>query len=61
MRSVSGANFQFIWNPDDSADTSCSGQLEDYYPGDSYVNMVSLDVYDMNGAGIRTAPAGPTC
>jgi Glycosyl hydrolase family 26 len=50
MRSVSGANFQFIWNPDDSADTSCSGQLEDYYPGDSYVNMVALDVYDMNGA-----------
>jgi hypothetical protein len=50
MRSVSGANFQFIWNPDDSADTSCSGQLEDYYPGDSYVNMVAWDVYDMNGA-----------
>jgi len=49
MRSVSGANFQFIWNPDDSANTSCSGQLEDYYPGDNYVNMVALDVYDMNG------------
>jgi Glycosyl hydrolase family 26 len=49
MRSVS-ANFKFIWNPDDSADTSCAGQVEDYYPGDNYVNMVALDVYDMNGA-----------
>jgi Glycosyl hydrolase family 26 len=49
MRSVSGADFKFIWNPDDSSNTSCSGQLEDYYPGDSYVDMVSADVYDTNG------------
>jgi hypothetical protein len=49
MRSASGANFKFIWNPDDSSNTSCSGQVEDYYPGDSYVDMVSVDVYDTNG------------
>ncbi|MGH3280621.1 MAG: glycosyl hydrolase [Trebonia sp.] len=48
MRSVS-ANFKFIWNPDDSSNTSCGGKLEDYYPGDSYVDMVAIDVYDTNG------------
>lgn len=49
MRSVSGANFKFIWNPDDSSNTSCGGHLEKYYPGNSYVDTVALDVYDSNG------------
>jgi hypothetical protein len=49
MRSVSGANFRFIWNPDDSSNTSCGGHLGKYYPGDSYVDTVALDVYDSNG------------
>ena len=63
MRSVSGANFKFIWNPIDSSNASCSGaSLEKFYPGDSYVDVVALDVYD--GIGARpaaTPPAGPTC
>jgi Glycosyl hydrolase family 26 len=47
MRSVSGANFKFIWNPIDSSNVSCGGaNLEQFYPGDSYVDMVALDVYD---------------
>jgi hypothetical protein len=47
MRSVSGANFKFIWNPIDSSNASCPGaNLEDFYPGDSYVDMVALDTYD---------------
>jgi hypothetical protein len=47
MRSVSGANFKFIWNPIDSSNSSCSGaSLENFYPGDSYVDDVALDVYD---------------
>ena len=47
MRSVSGANFKFIWNPLDSSNVSCAGvHLENFYPGDSYVDAVALDVYD---------------
>ena len=47
MRSVSGANFKFIWNPIDSSASSCPGvHLENYYPGDQYVDAVGTDVYD---------------
>ena len=54
MRSVSGANFKFIWNPIDSSNVSCDGvQLENFYPGDSYVDVVALDVYD--GIGQATS------
>jgi hypothetical protein len=53
MRSVS-ANFKFIWNPIDSANAACPGdKLENFYPGDSYVDMVSLDAYD--GIGGETS------
>jgi hypothetical protein len=51
MRSVSGANFKFIWNPIESSNSSCAGaSLENFYPGDKYVDDVSLDVYDGIGA-----------
>jgi Glycosyl hydrolase family 26 len=47
MRSVSGANFKFIWNPLVSSNASCpGGNLESFYPGDKYVDAVALDVYD---------------
>jgi hypothetical protein len=53
MRSVS-ANFKFIWNPLDSSNVSCAGaNLENFYPGDSYVDDVALDVYD--GVGSATS------
>jgi Glycosyl hydrolase family 26 len=56
MRSVGGADFKFIWNPIDSSNASCPGaSLEDFYPGDGYVDMVSLDVYD--GIGQQTSDA----
>jgi hypothetical protein len=54
MRSVSGANFKFIWNPIDSSNVSCpGGNLEKFYPGNSYVDVVALDVYD--GVGQATS------
>ena len=54
MRSVSGANFKFIWNPLVSSNAGCAGaSLEDFYPGDSYVDVVALDVYD--GIGSATS------
>jgi hypothetical protein len=50
MRSVAGANFKFIWNPIDSSNSSCAGaNLENFYPGDSYVDAVALDAYDAIG------------
>jgi hypothetical protein len=54
MRSVAGANFKFIWNPIDSSNSSCAGaDLENFYPGDAYVDDVSLDAYD--GVGSATS------
>ncbi len=54
MRSVSGAHFKFIWNPVVSSNASCGdAQLERFYPGDQYVDVVALDVYD--GIGQATS------
>jgi hypothetical protein len=54
MRSVSGANFKFIWNPLVSSNASCpGGNLEKFYPGNKYVDVVALDVYD--GVGQATS------
>ena len=58
MRSVAGANFKFIWNPIDSSNSSCPGaNLENFYPGDNYVDVVALDAYDAIGA--TTTRPGP--
>jgi Glycosyl hydrolase family 26 len=58
MRSVSGAKFKFIWNPIDSSNVSCIGvKMEKFYPGDSYVDMVALDVYDGIGQATSTDAA----
>ena len=58
MRSVSGANFKFIWNPIDLSISSCPGvHLENLYPGDSYVDAVALDVYDAIGTQVSSNAA----
>jgi len=44
MRTVPGANFKFVWNPD-RGDFG-GGDLATYYPGNAYVDYVALDVYD---------------
>ena len=55
MRGVSGANFKFIWNPLISSNASCpGGNLEKFYPGDNYVDVVSLDVYDGVGQEVKS-------
>jgi Glycosyl hydrolase family 26 len=56
MRSVSGANFKFIWNPLVSSNTSCgsAAKLENFYPGDKYVDMVALDIYDGVGQTVSS-------
>ena len=46
MRSVAGANFKFEWNPD-IGDRGV-GNLANFYPGDSYVDLVGMDLYDIS-------------
>jgi hypothetical protein len=49
MRSVPGQDFEFMWNPDrgdQGAGDAAVGNLVSYYPGDQYVDLVGLDVYD---------------
>jgi Glycosyl hydrolase family 26 len=48
MRSVSGANFKFEWNP--TLGDQGVGNLANYYPGNSYVDYIGADVYDQNWA-----------
>jgi hypothetical protein len=43
MRSVPGAAFRFVWNPEPGP---TSFDLARAYPGDAYVDYVGLDVYD---------------
>jgi hypothetical protein len=43
MRSVSGANFQYVWNVSDNAG---SFTLADAYPGSAYVSSIGVDAYD---------------
>ena len=48
MRAVPGAAFRFVWNPDASAFVSKSYSLSLAYPGDAYVDVIGLDLYDFN-------------
>lgn len=55
MRSVPGADFKFEWNP--TRGDLGVGNLADYYPGDNYVDIVGLDVYDTEWANYPGASA----
>jgi hypothetical protein len=58
MRSVSGEDFKFIWNPLVSSNVSCpGGNLNKFYPGNSYVDVVALDVYDGLGQATKSDAA----
>jgi hypothetical protein len=49
MRSVPGANFKFVWSP--GGFNPLSWHINAAYPGDIYVDYVSLDVYDWSWDG----------
>ena len=55
MRSVAGQSFTFEWNPT-RGDLSV-GNLATFYPGDSYVDYVGLDVYDVEWASYPGMPS----
>jgi hypothetical protein len=46
MRSVSGENFRFVWNPDADAFTAYDYNVTLAYPGNAYVDVIGLDDYD---------------
>lgn len=45
MRSVAGQQFRFEWNP--AAGYNEIPDVADYYPGNAYVDLIGLDVYDI--------------
>ena len=57
MRSVPGANFQFMWSP--AGFQSFSWNIADAYPGNNYVNYVSEDIYDWSWDGSIFANGDP--
>jgi hypothetical protein len=54
MRSVPGAAFRFVWNPDAGAFTEAGYSVEAAYPGDAYVDVIGLDSYDQTWATPQT-------
>jgi hypothetical protein len=54
MRSVPGAHFRFVWNPDAGAFTTPGYSVAAAYPGDAYVDVIGLDSYDQTWATPQT-------
>jgi beta-mannanase len=48
MRSVTGENFKFVWNPDAGAFTDAGYNVALAYPGSAYVNYIGIDAYDQS-------------
>jgi hypothetical protein len=54
MRSVPGADFSFVWNPDAGAFTQAGYNVALAYPGSAYVNVIGLDTYDQTWVSPQT-------
>jgi hypothetical protein len=54
MRSVSGEQFRFVWNPDAGAFTQSGYSVAAAYPGNAYVDVIGLDAYDQSWATPQT-------
>jgi hypothetical protein len=54
MRSVSGEQFRFVWNPDAGAFTQSGYSVAAAYPGNAYVDVIGLDAYDQSWAVPQT-------
>jgi hypothetical protein len=52
MRAVPGAHFLFVWDPN-----SCTANLpiNKWYPGNSYVDIIGIDIYDKDCDTLKTA------
>jgi Glycosyl hydrolase family 26 len=54
MRSVPGEQFRFVWNPDAGAFTQSGYSVAAAYPGNAYVDVIGLDLYDQSWATPQT-------
>jgi hypothetical protein len=54
MRSVPGAAFRFVWNPDAGAFTQFGYNVALAYPGNAFVDVIGLDAYDQTWASPQT-------
>jgi hypothetical protein len=59
MRAVKGTNFKFIWGPAGFG-TSTDAILTASYPGNDYVDLITLDCYDTNFSDEGAFPGGVT-
>jgi len=57
MRSVPGAAFKFVWNPDASAFGFHPLWVGSAYPGNAYVDVIGLELYDWNWGPPETPQA----
>jgi len=57
MRSVPGASFRFVWNPDASAFGPQGHSVTAAYPGNAYVDVIGLELYDWNWGPPETPQA----
>jgi hypothetical protein len=58
MRSVPGASFTFDWNPNSGVQGgSPLTTFDSFYPGDAYVDVIGLDVYDFKWGDSTATPA----
>jgi hypothetical protein len=51
MRAVPGADFLFVWNPNVCANDL---PLNEWYPGNSYVDIIGVDAYDKDCLTLKT-------
>jgi glycosyl hydrolase family 26 len=51
MRAVPSANFLFVWNPNVCTDDL---PLNEWYPGNSYVDIIGVDAYDKDCLTLNT-------
>lgn len=57
MRSVPGASFTFDWNPNLGVQGgSPLTSFESFYPGDAYVDIIGLDIYDIKWEDSTSSP-----
>jgi Glycosyl hydrolase family 26 len=57
MKAVPGANFLFCWCPNAVV---AGVPFADYYPGDSFVDIIGIDAYDAFANGTQPAPSAAT-
>jgi hypothetical protein len=51
MRSVAGAHFLFVWNPNICTQDFA---LDQWYPGNAYVDIIGADAYDQDCGTLKT-------